>query len=144
MDMFGSQYAHNEVYTYSRITHIAYTSLPSPLSSLSEVSSLAVLVNERGQRLALSPENDSSDPVGQDGTGLILAVNSSGDREDTVKLLESKEFGFGDEEPDEAEGDNVEGGVSSKGAGRSESSKHSGELIVSNFQSWVKRERAYS
>lgn len=68
--------------------------------------------------------------MGQNSSSLVLSVNASRDREDTVQLLQSEELGLGDKEPDEDEGDNVECGVGTESSLSSESSEHSGELGV--------------
>jgi len=58
---------------------------------------------------------DISEPPWQDGGQLITRMCSGGDAKDVVQLLERALFGFRDEEEDHGKGDDVHGGIETKG-----------------------------
>jgi len=119
--------------TYTLMTPKSPTANPfAKKITLGVISHLLVLDDKVGQRLVLSPEDDSSNEVGQHGTGLVFTVGSCRDREYTIELFEGEKLGLGNEEPNEDKGDNVECCVGTEGTLRGEGSEHSGELIISS------------
>jgi len=100
--------------------------------ALRVISSLLVVDNKVGQRLVLSPEDDSSNEMGQDSAGLVFTVGGGRNREYSVEFFECEQLCLWDKEPDQNERDNVKCRVCTESTLRSESPEHSGELGISN------------